>query len=474
MSNGSAKDKWQEKLEFLLAKEVLVVDSGEKFKLQQDIAEARRKLQEIGADPAAPFTPARSAPGPLPREISYDLLLAYSDVDCEYAEELADYLLSRGLRLVLAPRALFAETPEDFESLERSIRFCHAAAILVSDTSLRQLEERRKHVTTAFEMIEARTENLFAVCLSNESAAEMAAWPLGCTQCVSGWTLREAPPPRALHEKFEALRLNTGLDSRMQWVGLPVVVGAMTQQEAKDLDANPALVKDGLGREAYEHFMELRAAVSSDGLTVTEKYGLRRNDWAPFSGPRLSIWKLLNTLITQINDDPPFQLRGRSMKLQNYSFDELIHHETLLSAIFTELQLTGCVVIVDEYSLFHPDIRRALLSSGLLGSNHVSLVTLSPSNPYSTSPFTLLEGELSSLSRAVSNRFASVFDPQCELSVGDEKRLKRWLNSSLPYTIQSLRNPRPNPQNIVQLSNELDMDPKPKIGSLLYSPSGPL
>jgi hypothetical protein len=114
------------------------------------------------------------------------------------------------------------------------------------------------------------------------------------------------------------------------------------------------------------------------------------------------------------------------------------------------------------------------LSSGLLGSNHVSLVTLSPSNPYSTSPFALLEGELSSVSKAAFNRFGSVYDPQCELSVGDEKRLKRWLNSSLPYTIQSLRNPRPNPQNIVQLSNELDMDPKPKIGSLLYSPGGPL
>lgn len=75
---------------------------------------------------------------------------------------------------------------------------------------------------------------------------------------------------------------------------------------------------------------------------------------------------------------------------------------------------------------------------------------------------------------AAFDRFASAFDPQCELSVGDEKRLKRWLNSSLPHTIQSLRHPRPNRQNIFQFSNELDIDPQPKIGSLLYSPGGPL
>jgi len=160
--------------------------------------------------------------------------------------------------------------------------------------------------------------------------------------------------------------------------------------------------------------------------------------------------------------------------LQNYSFDELIHHKNLLSPIFTELSSTGCVVIVDEYSLFYPDIQRALLSSGLLGSDRVSLVTLSPLNPYSTAPFALLESELSSRMTAAFDRFASAFDPQCELSVGDENRLKRWLNSSLPHTIQSLRHPRANRQNIAQFSNELDIDPKPNIGSLLYSPGGPL
>ena len=73
---------------------------------------------------------------------------------------------------------------------------------------------------------------------------------------------------------------------------------------------------------------------------------------------------------------------------------------------------------------------------------------------------------------AAFNRFASTFDPQCELSVGDEKRLKRWLNSSLPHTIQTLRNPKPNRQNITEFAREQGIDPRPKIAPLLYTEGG--
>jgi hypothetical protein len=68
MSVPSAEELWQEKLHSLQAAEALTVDPAEKFKLKQDIAEARRKLQELGADAAT--TLATGHPPPVPADIS--------------------------------------------------------------------------------------------------------------------------------------------------------------------------------------------------------------------------------------------------------------------------------------------------------------------------------------------------------------------------------------------------------------------
>ena len=48
MSHESARDVWRKKLEFLLKEEAKVSDSGQKFKLQEEIAEAKAKLKELG------------------------------------------------------------------------------------------------------------------------------------------------------------------------------------------------------------------------------------------------------------------------------------------------------------------------------------------------------------------------------------------------------------------------------------------
>jgi hypothetical protein len=62
MSVTSAKELWQEKLNSLQAAEALAVDPAEKFKIGKDIAEAKRKLQELGADAAATSATGHSAP----------------------------------------------------------------------------------------------------------------------------------------------------------------------------------------------------------------------------------------------------------------------------------------------------------------------------------------------------------------------------------------------------------------------------
>ena len=415
----------------------------------------------------------KAAPTPLPREITMDLLLANSGVDAEFADDLADYFKSRNLRALLDQRALFASTTDDFLRLERSIRSCHAAVVLVSDTSLRQLEERKKSATTVFGIVRARTENLFAICRSDQSSKKMKEW-FQSVEAASGWKPRESPPPRSLNDRLESLRLSTGLDLGKQWVGLPVIVVAMTRQEVDDVESNPDLIRNGLGQAAYQRFIDLRASVAAGGPPIANRYGARRLDCRPFGDSDLNIEKLLETIVERLNEFPCPPLRGRFIKLQHYMIDELISYGDQLIPIFTQLSSTGCVVIADEYSLFHPKIQEVIVSSGLSTNDQVSLVTLCPRNPYSSPPFEFLQEEMRRRMSAAFNRFASSLDPQCELGVGDEKRLKRRLNVSLPQTIQTLRDPKPNPLNISQFAREQGIDPQPRIAPLLYTEGGPL
>jgi Domain of unknown function (DUF4062) len=160
---------------------------GALFKSPEDLAAsvstALANLLEKNQPRAMDAVAEKAAPAAvLPREITSDLFVAYSNVDAGFAADLADYLNSRKLRTVLDERALFASTAEDFQRLERSVRSCHAGAVLVSDTSLRQLEERRKAVTAVLGILEGRTQNLFAICCSDESVKKMMEWPLASVE----------------------------------------------------------------------------------------------------------------------------------------------------------------------------------------------------------------------------------------------------------------------------------------------------
>jgi hypothetical protein len=134
-------------------------------------------------------------------------------------------------------------------------------------------------------------------CRSDESAGKMAEWPLGAAENATGWNPREAARARSLHDRLESLRLSTGLDSGTHWVGLPVIVVAMTRREADEADANPGLIHDRLGQAIYQRFMDLRASVSAAGISIANKYGACRLDCRPFAGLDVNIEMLLKVIV---------------------------------------------------------------------------------------------------------------------------------------------------------------------------------
>jgi hypothetical protein len=257
----------------------------------------------------------------------------------------------------------------------------------------------------------------------------------------------------------------------LHWVGLPIVIAAMTAQEAIELDANQERIEDKLTELDLQRLRTLKSAVPATE-SISQRYGFARDRWHPFSGGQSDIRSILQGTADRLNAEPPPGLQARMIKLQYYGLDELLRHPKLFRSIFNEITETGCIVIVDEYSLFHPDLQRMLAHSKLFASDLVSLVTISPTNPYSVSPFDLIEHELSERLMDAFARFSEAYDPQCELSVGDDRRLKRWLNLSLAHTVQILREPRPNRQSLGRFATELGTDTRARAGALLYSRGG--
>lgn len=407
--------------------------------------------------------------GPMPRELSHDVFLAHSDLDAEFAGAISDYLTAQGLRVLRDDRAIFAQTPQDFQRLEKSTRRCHATLLVVSDASLQQMAQRGETVQIVLEVAAARTDSLLTLSRVHGAAVRVAEWQPSVLIDVTGWDPRSSSAPSELMQRLTVLP--TAMHPGSQWVGLPIVIAAMTATEALELDNSQSEIESTLDRHDLQRLRALKAAVPASE-SISQRYGPMRDRWRPFAGAQGEIRAVLQGTIDRLNAEPRPGLRSRMIKPQYYNCDEMRKHPELFRSIFNEITDTGCVVIIDEYSLFHPALQKMLAHSRLLASDLVSLVTVSPSNPYSVSPYDLIERELSERLVDAFARFSEEYDPQCELSVGDDRRLRRWLNLSLPHTVQILREPRPNRQSLGRFARELGTDTRARAGALLYSEGG--
>ena len=130
------------------------------------------------------------------------------------------------------------------------------------------------------------------------------------------------------------------------------------------------------------------------------------------------------------------------------------------------------LVVVDEFSMFHPTIRNTFATSSLASSAQVAIVTISPFDPYHATSQLVLESELEAHLAVAFDRFTYDFDPQCEFSIGNEHRLKRWLHHSLPRTLHGLREPRPNRSRLTQFREQIGQQSDADYADLLYSEGG--
>jgi hypothetical protein len=414
-----------------------------------------------------PETPALQ-----PRELKTHLLLCYYETDTNLADALASSLRARGWNTLLAPRALHARQPVDFQRLETTLRQCHMACVVLSDRALARLSEEPAHSQRILDMLRARTGWLIAASRNPLNAGQSRRLGFSDVLELSAWQPGATLPDNALLSIDQALSAAVPVTD-IHTIGLPFTVLAMTHSEAQALVEQPEMIEQELGSQALEQFRTLQADLERNGVTsFAKRYADDREGWQPFGEPSCTIQTLIGEIVSALNHSYHPGLRGRAIKIQHYPFDALVNKEPVLSMIYRNIAQTGCVVVLDELSLYHPRLRTALLASSFASSPQVAMVTIAPLNPYRLPPYNQIESELRRRLAAAFDRFALDYDPQCEFSVGDERRFKRWLHSSIPQTLQTLREPQPDRTRIAAFADELGQQPDRKVAGLLYSEGG--
>lgn len=389
------------------------------------------------------------------RELRNSLLLAFSSSDEELAAHIARICQTWLDRpLLLSKTALFAHDEPSFGVLEENATRSSAALVLLTPTCIDQLKGQTADVGRVLTLLQART-----------GAAALL---------LAGLKPGQVPFPWNLPSQFEVATPLIGevaLTPLRQWVdkimpvwkarlvGLPVSVFAMTAAEVQALDADSGIVGDLLGSAAEARFLQLRRELAAAGVQWTKRYAARREAWQPFGPGGSTAETTVLDIVREINRQGLAKLRNRQIRAQWYPFDDVLEQasgaDLRQRRIYQDVARAGSVLLVDEVSLFHPQLRRALTNSPFFNNDQVAIVTVSPLDPGRAPVDQVLEAEARRQLAGAFTRYANDYDPQCELAVGEERRLRRWLHASLPETVVSLRDPRPDQEAIRAFKDEL-------------------
>ncbi|MFM9884730.1 MAG: DUF4062 domain-containing protein [Burkholderiales bacterium] len=417
-------------------------------------------LWEKRNTPKTEAAPERPMGSPLTREVRFGALLTFSEAqDATAATALGENLQRRGLGVLQSPRALFARTEAEYQDLEDQAVACHAAVVWLTPAFVDQLRPRAAEVARTFELLEARTHCLIAVCAGVAADALPPGWRF--TVALDG-----AMPE--IHDQVHATIRERCPALGMRTVGLPCVVIAMTAAEAAELFEHPEILQQEMPPASYEQFVKLSEAVAGKGAPVSDsqsRYGPTQRDWKPFG--RATVEAIAGDIARRLNNQAEPGARQRAIKLQYYPFDGWRRPEMCLRPVYKAIATNGCLAIIDEMSLFHRELRKS--TAAFVGSGQVAVVTISPLDASGLAVNQVLENETRQQLAGAFERYEMEFDPSCEFGVGEERRLKRWLHASLPDALDNLRAPPPDRSKLQSFRDKVGADRKRGIDDAIYA-----
>ncbi|MDO9599911.1 MAG: DUF4062 domain-containing protein [Azoarcus sp.] len=402
----------------------------------------------------------RQPPQRLQREVTHALYLAHHPADAELAATLARELVVGFERPVrLSAEALFARDEPTVSAREEYVIACHAAAALITPQSLPALLADDAETSLALGVLRGRTGALALLLSGVDDKQVPAHWradarfvlpPADTAAATDADIDTDTDPFSPARAWLAARQPPPGCRS----VGIPICAVAMTIDELTDLETNPALLAR-LTVGDQQQYAALKLALEHDGIDWQHRYGHSRRSWRPFRADGCSIGKITEDIADEVGRRGAVRQRQCHVRLQWYPFDALTGNDARLRPVYRAMARAGCMVLVDEISLFHPRLRETFQNSPFFNNDQVAIVTISPFDPGRERIEALLEDVARRRLAGAFDRYAIEYDPQCELAVGDERRLKRWLHANLPATLARLQTPQPDRGALGALAAEL-------------------
>jgi hypothetical protein len=262
-------------------------------------------------------------------------------------------------------------------------------------------------------------------------------------------TLRDKfQPDQALFAELKALHQDIEQEFA-DVVDIPFVIAAMTTGEAQALFSeevfdHPTIAPDE--RNKFHHFkQELFKHLPGE---YVDRYSTKRDSWCPLIEQQRTISEIIWDSVADMNDqrqqvNSMAQIyRPKFVSAEFFSDDANVHQK-----IWDRLYHSGCVLIVDAISLFHPWIAKELDKSNVSSSDNVAMLVVSPINANDIPVNKIIEQEFSTRLEWAFMRFSTRMDTLCEFGVGDIRSLRRWIFSNLPETANIVQKQKLQPSN---------------------------
>ncbi len=213
-------------------------------------------------------------------------------------------------------------------------------------------------------------------------------------------------------------------------ISVPIVVVAMTKNEAEDLILNSDIRGD---LKSFGKFTKIFS--EKDIEQWLSQYKQDRESWQPYAFENDSIRKLIENMGKVIN----FWLReNKSSELIRLKFvaEQFFNEDDLDSQgeLWKELIDSGGIVIIDIVSLLHPEIREIFIQSHVSSHKNVALLGLTPMSISTLEATNLFLERIRYWMRNAFTRFSSDLDNTCDFGTSNMQAIERWLFNALPKT----------------------------------------
>jgi hypothetical protein len=391
-----------------------------------------------------------------PRALTHTVFVAYAETDQDLFRnaERAFNGLNHTIRTI--PDVLLSRTESHFRTLEEHATRCHSGLLLLSRNSLPQMLHDQSATIRLLQVIRDRTGGLAILWQGDDWPGIPERWPIdlviqtGEIDVAVGLSAQVVNAADNYIKKYR-------LPSSPRAVGLPFVIMAMTSSEAEELHRTPQRLNEAFGGESFRQFMALLDSLKAAHVEFPSgRYSDARAGWRPFSANPQTVWEAIEEVVRRLNETGHPQNRQLRIKPQYYPIDMLmsLENEGVLGSIYGDVARSGCVVVADELSLFHWDLRSAFIQSHFFNSEQTALVTISPFDAFGDELRSAIEDEFRRTLRLAFRRFETTYDSRFEFGIHDRRHLMRWLHNSLPQSVAELREPFPDYEKIRRFYTE--------------------